>query len=123
MSEMFDIKKFPSKLMNSLDSAVIVLNIDGNIVWVNDRWRYITGLSNGEVVGRHIDEVMEDGSCKNCSIKCDFWIKEVKTDYGKVIVAQRTNGLESEYKKFDGLVKDNKLKLERMRKIWLPQTA
>jgi len=123
MSEMFDLKKFPSKLMNSLENAVIVLNSSGNIVWVNAKYKELTSLSDSEVLGRHIDEVMKDGSCIPCHVKCEFWIKEVETNYGKVLVAQRTNGLEHEYKKFDGIFKENTMKLKRM-KTWLAtQTA
>jgi len=135
-SERFDIEKFPKKIMNSLDTVMIVLDSDGNIVWVNDRWKEITELENGKVLGRSINEVLkdggscaqcpdevtfvkDDGSCSQCPDKVTFALKVIcSTNYGKVLMAHRTNGFEHACNTFNGVVGENKTVIERIRKSW-----
>lgn len=117
-SERFDIKKFPKKLMNSLDTVIIVLDLDGNIVWVNDRWKEITGLENGKILGRSIGEILKDGSCAQCPDKVTFALKEISTNFGKVLIAHRTNGFEHACNTFNGVVGKNKTVIERIRQSW-----
>ncbi len=117
-NERFDIKKFPKKLINSLDTVVLVLDLDGNIVWVSDKWKEITGLENGKVLGRSIDEILKDGSCTQCPDKVSFTLKEICTKYGKVLVAHKTNGFEQACDTFNGIMGKNKTVIERIRKSW-----
>ena len=117
-TERFDIEKFPKKIMNSLDSPVIVVDVDGNIVWVNQKWQDITKLSNGAILGKNISDVLRDGDCHHCPGNVTFKLHEITTDYGKVLIARRTDGFEIACNTFNGIAQKNKVVLERMVKTW-----
>jgi transcriptional regulator with PAS, ATPase and Fis domain len=104
--------------MNSFDTVVIVIDSLGNIVWVNEKWKEITKLSNGHIIGKSIDEVIKNGDCTHCPDQVSFSLKEIITNYGKVLIAHRTNGLEHACDTFNGIMGKNKMVIERMRKSW-----
>jgi len=119
----FDIEKWPQKIMDSCDNIVIAAS-GGKIKWVNKKFKEVTGISEEEIIGMLVENVM--GSNYNMIKVREVLIKinsrEISMCFGRVFIASKTNGLEEEYKRFNLLFNGNKEKLGRMKLLWRQKT-
>ena len=115
----FDIEKWPHKVMDSCDNIVIACG-GGKIKWVNKKFKEVTGISEKEIIGMLVENVMgrDYDMIKVREIYVKISSREISMCFGRVFIASKTNGLEEEYKRFNLLFNGNKEKLGRMRLLW-----